>query len=599
VHKYNWAEFRVAVHKKDPTKIMVGKVEMPDLTDEWQEVNMRNVTVSRRRHGVGMFKFSDERGFYSGYWRHGLRHGMGTEVNQQGRFQGLFNRDWRVGPGSQVSANGDSFRGPYGGSRHHIRESLIFGDEYCDGLRHGPGRMRFVDGSVYVGNFKDGVVCGAGRYVTSTGLVDEGTFSEWSALHGYGSSTVDAVTRIGTWRHGLLHGRGTEIDLQLGTYEGDFKSGEKHGFGELHSSVVDGVYKGWYRHDQRWGRGVLNFGSISRDKDAAEARVRKIALSMRAQSLKGSGLAEDDGAEEEVLMGDLPAGGGGGGAAGGGGGGAVSAGGAPLSPAARAKAAARVAERAAEKAARGVQTLSGPAGRLPDLPGQSVHGRSEPKEEEEEEEGDDDDAGEGGGAGVDEDGEEVRKSEYEKMMGKPDTLLPYRGDYAYEGKWRAGGVRTGGVFTARLGRTEPHLHLLRLTTSGTNPSLPGLGELAETEAETAARRSAQVKATLKEMLASRLAKERENLTSFVYWKRYAERRQKHVRRKTRRGKDELRAIVAEINKPKRVASSDDDGGGAVDDQSLEDEEAEEGADDPFGDDGRPATAAEVAQVGGL
>ena len=41
------------------------------------------------------------------------------------------------------------------------------------------------------------------------------------------------------------------------------------------------------------------------------------------------------------------------------------------------------------------------------------------------------------------------------------------------------------------------------------------------------------------------------------------------------------------------------GGGAVDDQSLEDEEAEEGADDPFGDDGRPATAAEVAQVGGL
>ena len=97
------------------------------------------------------------------------------------------------------------------------------------------------------------------------------------------------------------------------------------------------------------------------------------------------------------------------------------------------------------------------------------------------------------------------------------------------------------------------------------------------------------------MLASRLAKEQENLASFVYWKRYAERQQKHVRRKTRRGKDELRAIVAELNKPKRVASADDDGGGAVDDQSLEDEEEEDDEED--GD--RPPTAADVAQEGGL
>lgn len=330
VHKYNWAEFRVAVHRKDATQIMVGKIEMPDLTDEWQEINMRNITVSRRRHGVGLYKFSDERGFYSGNWRHGLRHGMGTELNQQGRFQGQFNRDWRLGPGSQVSACGDSFRGQYGGSRHHIRESLIFGDEYSDGLRHGPGRMRFVDGSVYEGEFRDGVPHGRGRYVRASGAVDEGTFSEWSALQGYGSSTVDDVTRIGTWRHGLMHGRGCEIDLQLGTFEGDFRSGEKHGFGELQSSVVEGTYKGWYHHDQRWGRGVLNFGSIDRDKEAAEARVKKIALAMRAQSLRGYGATADE--EEEVLMDDLPAGGGVGGGGGSGYGAIGGAGGAAAQP---------------------------------------------------------------------------------------------------------------------------------------------------------------------------------------------------------------------------------------------------------------------------
>jgi len=175
-HKYNWAEFRLAVHRYTAGRVLTGKLELPDLTGEYQEVNMRNVTVSRRRHGVGMYRFKDERGFYSGHFRHGLRHGTGTEVNAQGRFQGRFDKDWRAGPGTQVFANGDTYRGPYGGSRFHDRESLIFGDEYADGLQHGEGRMRFVDGSLYDGGFADGLPAGRGRYVSAAGAVTEGVF---------------------------------------------------------------------------------------------------------------------------------------------------------------------------------------------------------------------------------------------------------------------------------------------------------------------------------------------------------------------------------------------------------------------------------------
>ena len=557
VHKMNWSEFRVAVHKQTQ-EIIVGKGELEGLTSDFQEINMRLVTVTRRRHGIGMYKLNDERGFYSGFWRHGLRHGMGTEINQQGRFQGNFDEDWRRGPGSQISSNGDTFRGPFGGSRHHIRESLLGGDEYNDGLRHGKGRMRFVDGSIYDGSFKDGLPSGQGMYISPTGKSLQGNFCEWGCLDGVASEAINDVTNIGSFRRGLLHGRGTRIDLQLGTFDGEFKDGVMHGLGVYHSKVIGGSYVGWYNFGERWGRGILNYGNTDRDALAAEERTKKIAMSMRNRA---------NGEDSDLIP-----------------------------------------ESFWKKKTKDYveYTLSGATGILPDLPPASTQGRyldsyipEEEEEEEDKDETDDDDDVDG----EDENNENLeskdgkrdsgpssgatnsssrgkkngRVSEYEKVLEKPDNFLKYKGDYSYEGRWRAGSVRSGGIFISRKGRTEPHLHVLRNTSSGQNPFCPRLDDLPMIEKEVQQAREKAIALAVKETVQQRLDKQTENLSSYIYWKRLAEKRQRKVRRKTRAAKVDFYAMATDIKKPARVVEKEEGevSDGEEDDQEVEEEEKEE------------------------
>lgn len=74
---------------------------------------MRGVRVVRRKHGKGMFKFPDDRGYYSGGWLRGLRHGLGVQLNLSGKFMGHFKRERRRygSPGviSRLSANAHVF----------------------------------------------------------------------------------------------------------------------------------------------------------------------------------------------------------------------------------------------------------------------------------------------------------------------------------------------------------------------------------------------------------------------------------------------------------------------------------------------------------
>jgi hypothetical protein len=489
-HKYNWSEFRLAVHRYTGA-IMTGKNELPDKTGEYQEINMRNVTISRRRHGIGMFKFADERGLYSGHFRHGLRHGVGTEVNVQGRFQGRFDKDWRSGPGTQVCSNGDTIRCAYGGSRFHSRESLIFGDEYCDGLLHGHGRLRFVDGSVFDGTFNNGLPEGKGKLVSAAGAVLEGEFGAWCTLDGHGTWTAGEMTRIGNWRHGMMHGKGLEVDARLGTYEGDYARGEKNGFGKFESAVdaTKGVYDGWFRNGFRGGRGSMNYGNVDRDAIAKATAKAAIRASMLAKSSRiGLGDEElDEADDEEGEEGDKP------------------------------------------------------------RPDASGDGAEEKKE-----------------------GEVARVSEYQAMAGDVSELIPFRGDFNYEGRWRAGGVRHGGVFTHRFGRPEPNLHERFLTANGVNRWTPFLSNMPSQEEVILLNRVAETKRVNREVLDKRISKEAVTLESFAYWRRVAVTNTRDVKRVTRRGKSQLAAIKAAIIKPEREMAAEEDFGDEDDEEEEED-----------------------------
>ena len=94
-----------------------------------------------------MYKFPDDRGYYSGSWLRGLRHGMGVTIDMQGKFMGKYKKERRRGRGTLIYSNGDLVRGNYACPTRRLRSSLVFGDEYCDGLIEGEAVLKFADGS--------------------------------------------------------------------------------------------------------------------------------------------------------------------------------------------------------------------------------------------------------------------------------------------------------------------------------------------------------------------------------------------------------------------------------------------------------------------
>ena len=463
VHKYNWRDFRLAVKEADGSEPLTGKsgeFEPGALPPGHVEVNMRDVVIARRKHGRGLYRFPDERGFYSGQWRHGLRHGQGVEINEQGRFQGGFRKDWRRGPGSQVSSTGDVYRGPYGTVLSHARESLLFGDEYADGLPEGMGRTRFVDGSVYEGIWRAGLPQGKGRYIGADGVILEGEFGPWGRLNGLG--TAHGRSRIGRWRHGQLHGQCTEMDADAGSYEGGFKLGQRSGYGEEETALLhNGKYGGWWRHGKRAERGIINFcepplGSMALGPSAAAERQIEAAV-LRAAAAERAAREEKDDEEED-----------GGGSS----------------------------DR---------QQVNGRAGApLSFLPLQQRASNSETT------------------SSLSSSSAAAQSTAAASSHQHHPHLIPYKGDYQAETSWAGGLLRGQGVFTYRRGSSSYLRHSLGFIHSGANLQLPHVGMLPQREAEVLEKRAKQIRTAYKATLDARLTTEADNAASFEYWRSLAD-----------------------------------------------------------------------------
>lgn len=255
-----------------------------------KEVNMRTVRVKRLRHGEGDlmvpvpdddraedavvdpcaedFHFSSIGGLYSGEFQLGKKHGHGKEFSNAGVFEGDFQDDTRCGSGKLVLGKGTTVSGTFARpSRRYeygkkakgkvMPQSLLNGDVFRYGVAHSElMRVTFPDGATYEGEMADGVVSGAGRYVSSTGVVEEGLFRE-GRLHGKGCRRMfpDGSFVEGEFVDGDVHGRGRQRDKNGDEFEGFFEHGVKQGRGV---SVFEGgasKHVGFWRDDAMDGRG--------------------------------------------------------------------------------------------------------------------------------------------------------------------------------------------------------------------------------------------------------------------------------------------------------------------------------------------------------
>jgi len=113
-------------------------------------------------------------------------------------------------------------------------------------IPHGEGKMTYLNGSMYQGEWKDAYKHGQGKMIYRNGSIYQGEFDKGKA-HGEGKM-VWSIGDVyeGEWKHGERHGQGKMTYLNGSMYQGEWKDGSKHGQGKMiyqNGSIYNGKWK--------------------------------------------------------------------------------------------------------------------------------------------------------------------------------------------------------------------------------------------------------------------------------------------------------------------------------------------------------------------
>ncbi|XP_074520358.1 alsin isoform X2 [Halichoeres trimaculatus] len=189
---------------------------------------------------------------YEGRWLTGKPNGRGVLKWTDGRiYTGSFKNGLEDGFGEFVATN------------KMLNKNDHYQGHWKDGKMHGPGTYRYASGEVYDGSFQDGLRHGhgmlrSGKLNTSSPSVFIG---QWLQDKKAGYGVFDDITKgekfMGMWQENQRQGTGVVV-TQFGLYyEGAFKDNKMMGTGIL-LSEDDTTYEGEFSDD--WtlnGKGVL------------------------------------------------------------------------------------------------------------------------------------------------------------------------------------------------------------------------------------------------------------------------------------------------------------------------------------------------------
>ena len=158
-----------------------------------------------------------------------------------GLYQGHYKNTVRHGFGKFIYPDGDVYEGNW---KAHAK--------------HGSGKLTFANGDIYVGNMSDDMKSGQGKYTFASGAVYAGG---WKANVGHGYATFTSadgrVNFEGDFVNDNPHGYG-KLTWSNGLYEGHFKDGLWHGKGKM-IFADGGSYAGGWREGKKDGRGKYTF----------------------------------------------------------------------------------------------------------------------------------------------------------------------------------------------------------------------------------------------------------------------------------------------------------------------------------------------------
>jgi len=135
-------------------------------------------------------------------------------------------------------------------------DGSIYAGSFRDSKFHGQGTYTWNSGSVYTGEFRDNIRTGKGTFAWANGNKYTGDFVD-DKLNGNGTFTwADGSQYIGEFRDDKFNGLGTRIWLDGTKYTGYFRDDKRNGHGkEIYPNGT--VYEGDFKDDKFHGKGVF------------------------------------------------------------------------------------------------------------------------------------------------------------------------------------------------------------------------------------------------------------------------------------------------------------------------------------------------------
>jgi len=165
----------------------------------------------------------------------------------------------------EVEQEGLESRG-YGVSASRNIETIFPEGNYTGTVNHegkpnGRGVMRFNDGSVYEGEWKNSVMGGVGTCTYADGLTQYK--GEWKngKPDGGGCFIYSNGDRYnGAWKDGQMEGRGLYSFQNSEKYDGGWKLNRHHGDGKF-TYESGNIYDGQWRHGKKEGNGIFKYAN--------------------------------------------------------------------------------------------------------------------------------------------------------------------------------------------------------------------------------------------------------------------------------------------------------------------------------------------------
>ncbi len=183
------------------------------------------VQVTEQRYELG----ADGGGTYTGDWKSGKPHGIGSISYDSGDFYtGSWENGQKSGQGKKVKANGNTYEGAFandvysGQGKYTWADGRLYEGEFSNGTNNGQGTMIYTNGDIYTGSFSNGDRSGYGAYTQTDGTVYEG---EWANNIQAGQGTAryaDGKTYTGAWVNGKANGQGTMVNSDGDVYTGNW-----------------------------------------------------------------------------------------------------------------------------------------------------------------------------------------------------------------------------------------------------------------------------------------------------------------------------------------------------------------------------------------